>query len=73
MMPVVVYAIDADDVLVADRSCKPFRVPMETLTKARARVKDDKFRLITFDPPQTSKPIPAIRPLGFHTLDMMIL
>jgi hypothetical protein len=59
MMPLVVYAMDGDDTLIADRSSRPFRVPMNILTKARARVKDDKFRLITLDPPQTTKLVSA--------------
>ena len=59
MMPIVVYAMDGEDALIADRSSRPFRVPMDILTKARARVKDDKFRLITLDPPQTSKLVSA--------------
>jgi len=61
MMPVVVYALDRDDVLIADRSSQLFRVPMEELTKARARVKEDKFRLITLEPPQPVKLVSAIQ------------
>jgi hypothetical protein len=55
MMPVVAYAMDGEEVLIADRSSRPFRISMEALTGARARVKDDKYRLVTLDPPQTSK------------------
>ncbi|HET7144271.1 MAG TPA: BtrH N-terminal domain-containing protein [Anaerolineales bacterium] len=55
MIPIVVYEIDGDDALIADRSSRPFRVPMDILAKARARVKDDKFRVITLESPQTSK------------------
>jgi len=59
MIPVVVYAIDGDDALIADRSSRPFRLPMDVLTKARARVKDDKFRITTLEAPQTLKLVSA--------------
>lgn len=59
MIPIVVYGIEDDVALIADRSAKPFRAKLEVLTKARARVKDDKFRLITIASPQTSKLVSA--------------
>ncbi|HNB87225.1 MAG TPA: BtrH N-terminal domain-containing protein [Anaerolineales bacterium] len=59
MIPVLAYGMDGDDVLIADRSCRPLRVPMDMLTQARARVKDDKFRIITLAPPLTSKLVGA--------------
>lgn len=59
MIPVLAYAIDGDEVLIADRSARPFRVPMDALTQARARVKDDKFRIITLASPLTSKLVAA--------------
>ncbi|MBL8063811.1 MAG: hypothetical protein JNK32_12360 [Anaerolineales bacterium] len=59
MIPVLAYDIDGDDVLIADRSARPFRVPMKVLTQARARVKDDKFRLVTLASPLTSKLVSA--------------
>ena len=42
-------------VTVADRSSQPLDVPMETLTKARGRVKEDKYRLMILDAPQPTK------------------
>lgn len=59
MIPVVVFGTDGDEVLVADRAARPFRVRMEALTKARARVKDDKFRIVTLGSPLTSKLVSA--------------
>lgn len=59
MIPIVVFGIDQDEVMIADRSAKPFQIKMEALTKARARVKDDKFRLITIASPLTSKLVSA--------------
>ncbi len=61
MIPIVVYGIEDDEALIADRSAKPFHVKIEALTKARARVKDDKFRLITIASPQTSKLVAAVQ------------
>lgn len=59
MIPVVVFGLDGDEALVADRAARPFRVKMEALTKARARVKDDRFRIVTLGSPLTSKLVSA--------------
>ena len=61
MIPVVVFGVEEDEALIADRSARPFRVPMEALTKARARVKDDKFRVATLESPQSSKLVAAVQ------------
>lgn len=61
MIPVVVYGVEEDEALIADRSARPFRVPLEALTKARARVKDDKFRVVTLESPQSSKLVSAVQ------------
>lgn len=55
MMPVLAVASDGKTVSIADRSNQPLQVSMEDLTKARGRVKDDKFRIMTLSAPQTSK------------------
>jgi hypothetical protein len=55
MVPIVVYGTDGDMVLIADRSSQPLHVPMDVLTKARGRVKKDKYRLATIEPPKVSK------------------
>ena len=55
MMPILAVESDGKSVIIADRSSQPFRLSMADLTKARGRVKDDKYRLITLDPPQTPK------------------
>lgn len=49
MWPVVVYGCEDNAVLIADRSSKGLRVPLEQFNAARARVKKDKFRLMTLD------------------------
>lgn len=59
MIPVVAFGIDGDEVLIADRAANPFRVPMDALTKARGRVKDDRFRIVTLASPLTSKLVSA--------------
>ncbi|MCI0555414.1 MAG: BtrH N-terminal domain-containing protein, partial [Anaerolineae bacterium] len=55
MMPILAVESDGKSVTVADRSSQPFHLSMADLTKARGRVKDDKYRLITLDTPQAAK------------------
>ncbi|HKJ40213.1 MAG TPA: BtrH N-terminal domain-containing protein [Anaerolineales bacterium] len=55
MMPILAIASDGITVTVADRSSQPLDVSMQTLTQARGRVKEDKYRLMTLDAPQTTK------------------
>lgn len=55
MMPILVVASDGTTVTVADRSSLPLDLSMQTLTQARGRVKDDKYRLMTLDAPQPTK------------------
>jgi hypothetical protein len=55
MMPILALETDGKSVTVADRSSQPLHLSMAELTKARGRVKDDKYRLITLDAPQTTK------------------
>lgn len=55
MMPILAVEADHETVTVADRSSQPLHLSMAELTKARGRVKEDKYRLITLDAPQTAK------------------
>ena len=55
MMPLLVVDVDGKSVALADRSSKPLHISMEELTIARGRVKDEKYRLMTLDAPQTTK------------------
>lgn len=55
MMPVLGLETDGKSVAVADRSSQPLHLSMAELTVARGRVKDEKYRLITLDVPQTAK------------------
>lgn len=55
MMPILAVESDGKSVAVADRSSQPLHLSMADLTKARGRVKDDKYRLVTLDAPQTAK------------------
>lgn len=55
MLPILAVGTEENMVTIADRSSQPFHVSMADLTKARGRVKEDKYRLITLDAPQTSK------------------
>jgi hypothetical protein len=55
MMPILAVEADDQSVTVADRSRQPLHVSMADLTTARGRVKEDKYRLMTLDAPQTTK------------------
>ena len=55
MMPILALESDGKTVTVADRSSQPFHLSMAELTKARGRVKEDKYRLMTLDAPQPAK------------------
>lgn len=63
MMPIVVYGYDESDGIaqIADRSRKPLHVTTEVLDAARARVKKDKFRVITLAAPQLEKLATAVQ------------
>ena len=60
MSPILAIGMDGKDILVADRSSRPLHVSMDELTKARGRVKDDRYRLITLDAPQPAKLAAAV-------------
>ena len=55
MMPILAVESDGKSVTIADRSSQPLNLSMADLTKARGRVKEDKYRLMTLDTPQTAK------------------
>jgi hypothetical protein len=55
MMPILAVKMDHESVTIADRSSQPLHISMADLTKARGRVKDDKYRLMTLEAPQTTK------------------
>jgi hypothetical protein len=59
-LPLLAVERDGETVTLADRSSQPFHVSMEELTKARGRIKDDKYRLMTLDAPQPSKLAAAV-------------
>ena len=60
MMPILAVESDGKAVTVADRSSQPLHLSMVDLTKARGRVKEDRYRLITLDAPQTAKLASAV-------------
>ena len=55
MMPILAIESDGKTVTIADRSSQPFHLSMAELTKARGRVKEEKYRLMTLDAPQPAK------------------
>jgi hypothetical protein len=61
MMPLLVIGSDGKSVTVADRSSQPLNLSMADLTRARGRVKEDKYRLMTIDAPQTTKLAGAVQ------------
>ena len=60
MQPIVVYGYDPVDNVawIADRARVPLRVTADELDAARARIKKDKFRVLTLDEPDPDK-LPA--------------
>lgn len=57
MFPVLVYGYDeaTDTVYLADRAPIPLTISTQALHVARARVKKDKFRILTLEPPLPEK------------------
>ncbi|GJM41931.1 MAG: hypothetical protein DHS20C20_22130 [Ardenticatenaceae bacterium] len=57
MYPIIVYGYDeeTDTVHLADRAQIPLTISTEALHTARARVKKDKFRILTLEPPMPEK------------------
>ncbi len=58
MFPLTVVGQDGDVFLVADGSRRPFPLTAEELSQARGRVKKDRFRLMTVEPPDPAR-LPA--------------
>lgn len=63
MRPVLVYGYDvaAQTVSLADGAHVPLHVSTDELAKARARVKKDKFRIITLEAPDPSRLATAVQ------------
>lgn len=59
-LPMLAVELDGKTVTIADRSSRPFHVAMDELTKARGRIKDDKYRLLTIEAPQPAKLAAAV-------------
>lgn len=55
MIPILAVEMDGKSVAVVDRSVQPLPLSMAELTKARGRVKEDKYQIMTLDTPQTTK------------------
>jgi hypothetical protein len=55
MMPLIVYGYEGDTAYIADRSDVGLTAPTAALDAARARVKKDKFRIVTLEAPNPDK------------------
>lgn len=55
VFPVLVYGYEDGKVFIADRSSQPLIVDAEIFMKARARVKQDKFRVVALHHPDLDK------------------
>ena len=60
MLPVLVYGMDEERVYIADRSRQPLSVSRGDFARARGRVKKDKYRVISLDPPDERKLVSAV-------------
>ncbi len=58
MLPLVVYGHDGEQATLADGSSQPLVVSAAELAAGRARVKKDKFRVLSLNPPRPEK-LPA--------------
>ncbi len=63
MRPVVVVGADGDQYLLADGSRQPWRLAGSELSKARGRVKKDRYRMMTLEPPNPDR-LPAAAQKG---------
>jgi hypothetical protein len=63
MMPIVVYGLDEaqDQAWIADRARVPLGITPGELAAARSRVKKNKHRLVTLDPPNPDRLRAAVR------------
>jgi hypothetical protein len=61
MLPLLVYGYEDGKVYIADRSSQPLTVTADELAQARARVKDDKFRVLALGAPDVKKLPSAIQ------------
>jgi len=63
MLPHVIFGYDeaANLAHVADRASVSITLPADVLHTARARVKKDKFRIVTLDPPIANKLVSAVQ------------
>ncbi len=65
MFPILIYGYDetSDQVCIADRAQVPLSTTTHELATARGRVKQDKFRVLTLEPPLPEK-LPSAVQLG---------
>jgi len=70
MLPLLVYGYENGQAHIADRSSQPLTVKAEELAQARARVKDDKFRILALGKPDMSKLPAAVQKGIWQTINL---
>lgn len=60
MIPLVVYGYEDGIAYLADRANCPIQIPAEVLNQARGRIKQDKYRVMSFDAPDMSRLATAV-------------
>jgi hypothetical protein len=72
MFPILVYGYEQEEGVawIADRSRSPLTVTVEELAVARGRTKKNKYRLLTYEPPDESKLISAVEAGIRHCIEL---
>src|SRR5690606_7243956 len=59
--PVLVFGIDGERAYIADRSNRPITVALDDLAKARSRIKQERFRVVTLGAPDMARLAGAVQ------------
>ncbi len=70
MLPIVVFGFDGEVAQIADRAKHSLTVSADNLQAARVRVKKDKFRILTIEPPNWDKLASAVQKGIWQTISL---
>lgn len=59
--PVLVFGVDAEKAYLADRAQRPVTVPLDDFARARARIKQERFRVVTLGAPDMTRLSAAVQ------------